>query len=229
MKRIVDIYHGSNEIVKEPKYGLGQKHNDYGPGFYCTESEELAKEWSCSSSNHGYSNHYQLDTEYLNILNMNTEEYSVLNWMAVLVSNRLFSITTPIAGKGKRYLQDYFMLNVKAYDIVIGYRADDAYYDFADTFLNNGITVTQLAKAMKLGRLGEQIVLVSKAAFNKIEYIDSSFADRGIYYPKRKERQDAAINDYFKMCEEDDSGLYLSDIVRGGIKNNDERIPRNTP
>lgn len=54
--------------------------------------------------------------------------------------------------------------------MITGYRADDSYYDYAESFLNNGITVQQLAKAMQLGKLGEQIVLKSKLAFSRIAY-----------------------------------------------------------
>lgn len=38
------IYHGSKNIVMQPKFGLGKLYNDYGRGFYCTESLDLAKE-----------------------------------------------------------------------------------------------------------------------------------------------------------------------------------------
>lgn len=229
MKQRLDIYHGSQEIVSKPSYGLGRRNNDYGQGFYCTENEELAKEWACSTNSSGYANHYELDTTDLNILNINSEEYSILNWMAVLVQNRRFSIDNPVAGKAKRFLLENYMINIKAYDIVIGYRADDAYYDFADSFLNNAITIEQLAKAMRLGKLGEQIVVMSKAGFEKTEYIGCSFADNKFYYPKRKERLDAALQDYLRIVNEDDDGLYLSDILRGGVGNDDPRIPRNTP
>ena len=41
------IYHGSDHMITTPMLGLGQTHNDYGPGFYCTEWIELAKEWAC--------------------------------------------------------------------------------------------------------------------------------------------------------------------------------------
>lgn len=57
---------------------------------------------------------------------------------------------------------DNFSVNVNAYDLIIGYRADDSYFDYAESFLNNGISVQQLAKAMRLGKLGEQIVVKSK-------------------------------------------------------------------
>ena len=41
------IYHGSDHIVGLPKFGSGKSYNDYGLGFYCTETIELAKEWAC--------------------------------------------------------------------------------------------------------------------------------------------------------------------------------------
>ena len=46
MKKDIIIYHGSQQIVEVPKFGLGKTYNDYGQGFYCAESIELAKEWA---------------------------------------------------------------------------------------------------------------------------------------------------------------------------------------
>lgn len=37
------VYHGSQMIIESPEFGKGNLHNDYGMGFYCTESVELAK------------------------------------------------------------------------------------------------------------------------------------------------------------------------------------------
>lgn len=39
------LYHGSKDIIEHPRYGAGKPYNDYGRGFYCTESLDLAKEW----------------------------------------------------------------------------------------------------------------------------------------------------------------------------------------
>ena len=36
------LYHGSNHIIEMPTLGGGKRTNDYGPGFYTTESLELA-------------------------------------------------------------------------------------------------------------------------------------------------------------------------------------------
>ncbi|MGN0334690.1 MAG: DUF3990 domain-containing protein, partial [Lachnospiraceae bacterium] len=144
MDKLITIYHGSEKIVEQPTFGEGKKNNDFGLGFYCTESEELAKEWAVSSLRNGFSNRYTLDAEYLNILDLNSPDYTILNWIAVLVEHRLFSIKTPVARRAKRYLIDNFSVNVNAYDLITGYRADDSYFDYAESFLNNGISVEQL-------------------------------------------------------------------------------------
>ena len=39
MKRT--IYHGSQNIISQPIYGYGKSYNDYGLGFYCTDSIEM--------------------------------------------------------------------------------------------------------------------------------------------------------------------------------------------
>lgn len=179
MDKLITVYHGSKQIVEVPTFGEGKEHNDFGLGFYCTESNDLAKEWAVSSLRDGFSNRYQLDTEYLNILNLNSPDYSILNWMAVLVEHRIFSIKAPVARRAKRYLIDHFGVNVNAYDLIIGYRADDSYFDYAEAFLNNTITVEQLSRAMRLGKLGEQIVIKSKFAFSKIRYDGFEVAGKG--------------------------------------------------
>lgn len=223
----MELYHGSSKIITKPEFGAGRLHNDYGRGFYCTENEELAKEWACTSIEDGISNHYRLNENDLKILNLNSDEYSILNWMALLVTNRLFRLSAPIAARGRKYLEENFLVNVNAYDLIIGYRADDRYYDFADAFLNNTITVEQLSGVMKLGKLGEQVVIKSKYAFNCLEFVDYSPAEKEIYYPKRMQRNEEADRGFTEICKDNADGLYMIDIMRGEIGNDDARIPRN--
>ena len=227
MKKLITLYHGSEKIIEKPTFGEGRKNNDFGLGFYCTENEELAKEWAVSSLRDGFANRYTLDTEYLKVLNLNSPDYTILNWIAVLVEHRLFAIKNPVAGRAKRYLIENFGINVNAYDLITGYRADDSYFDYAETFLNNGISVEQLARAMRLGKLGEQIVIKSKYAFSLLNYEGFDIAEKDQYYVLRKARDDEANQLYWEMLEEESDGLYIRDIMRGGIKNDDPRIPRN--
>lgn len=227
MDKLITIYHGSKQIVEVPTFGLGRKNNDFGLGFYCTESNDLSKEWAVSSLSDGFSNRYTLDTEYLNTLNLNSPNYTILNWIAVLVEHRLFSIKTPIARRAKQYLIEHFGVNVNAFDLITGYRADDSYFDFAEAFLNNAITVEQLSRAMRLGKLGEQIVIKSQFAFSKIKYEGFEVARKDEFYVLRKARDDEANQTYLDIQEEESDGLYVQDIIRGGISNDDPRIPRN--
>ena len=227
MDKLITLYHGSERIVEVPVFGEGRQNNDFGLGFYCTESGDLAKEWAVSSLRNGFVNRYTLDTEYLNVLNLNSPDYTILNWIAVLVEHRLFSIKTPVARRAKRYLIDNFGVNVNAFDLITGYRADDAYFDYAESFLNNGISVEQLARAMRLGKLGEQIVIKSKFAFSRLKYEGFDIAEKEKYYVLQKARDDEANQLYQEMLEEESDGLYIQDIMRGGIKNDDPRIPRN--
>lgn len=227
MDKLITIYHGSKQIVEVPTFGAGRKNNDFGLGFYCTESLELAREWAVSSLQNGFANRYTLDTEYLNILNLNTPEYTILNWMAVLVEHRLFSIKTPVARRAKQYLIEHFGINVNAYDLITGYRADDSYFDYAEAFLNNAITLEQLSMAMQLGRFGEQIVIKSKFAFSKIRFEGFEAAEKDRYYVLRKARDNEANKAYLDILDEDSDGLYIQDIIRGSVSNDDPRIPRN--
>ena len=91
MEKLITVYHGSNQIIEYPTFELGRKDNDFGLGFYCTESSDLAKEWAVSSLRDGFSNRYTLDTEHLNILNLNSPAFTILNWMAFLVEHTVFS------------------------------------------------------------------------------------------------------------------------------------------
>ena len=227
MNKIITLFHGSEKVIEVPSFGEGKRNNDFGLGFYCTETENLAKEWAVSSLRDGFCNRYTLDTEYMKILNLNSPDYTILNWIAVLVEHRLFSIKTPIARRAKKYLIDNFGINVNAFDIVTGYRADDSYFDYAESFLNNAISVEQLAAAMKLGKLGEQIVLKSQFAFSRIRFEGFDVAEKEEFYVLRKERDDEANRLYLELLEEESDGLYIQDIIRGGITNDDSRIPRN--
>lgn len=215
MKKI--LYHGSHEIVQEPKFSLGKEYNDYGQGFYLTEDPGLAGEWAVNSGRDGYVSRYELDMDDLNILYLNSEEYSILHWMALLVDNRRFRISTPVMAGARDWLMDNYLIDLGFYDAVIGYRADDSYFAFAKDFLNNSITLGQLSGAMKLGKLGEQFVIKSRFAFEILEFKGFEPIESSLFYPRRKARDEIARTEYRKMLEkESEDGVYIRDLMRGG-------------
>lgn len=222
------VYHGSPEIVKIPTYGLGSDKNDYGRGFYCTENSELAKEWSCPTVKDGFANRYELDFSDLNVLYLNKEGYNILNWIAILLNNRIFPKRSPVSRQASNYILSEFLPNISGYDIICGYRADDSYFSYAKDFLNNTISVSQLSQAMKLGELGEQVVLMSEKAFEKITFLDYEIADGSIYNSQRMERENRAKRAYLDNHGADfeiaPSDLYVLDIIREQVKNDDPRL-----
>lgn len=220
------LWHGSATIIEHPDLSRGKAHNDYGRGFYCTESMEMAKEWACAvPGQDGYANQYELNCEGLRILNLSEQTYHVLNWLAILAANRDFRTAAPIGMEGKEYLIREFGVDLTPYDIVRGYRADDSYFAFARAFVNNMITTAQLEQAMRLGKLGEQIVLKSDEAFRQLRFLGKDFADASIYFAKRERRNRSAEQSFRTIVQgKAGTGLYMVDIIREGMKNEDLRL-----
>lgn len=158
---------------------------------------------------------------------MTESKYSILNWLAILLENRLFTLTSPISIQAKEYILENFSVDISNYDVIKGYRADDSYFSFAEDFLNNTISVQHLSKAMKLGKLGVQYVLISQKAFDKLKFESGNEINKNKYFNLFSSRDLKARNDYasskidFNINSND---LFVRDIMREEIKNGDTRI-----
>lgn len=224
MKKI--LYHGSENIIEQPEYNKGEKTNDYGRGFYCTEQIELAKEWACKKQQNGFVNKYELDMSALNVMNLNDPKYSILNWLALLAAHRTYWQNGSIAAEAKAYIKEYFLMDISDYDIIIGYRADDSYFAFAQDFVSGTISLQKLKEAMHLGRLGEQVVLKSRRAFLAIQYLGNEAVAAEEYYMKKMLREREARREYRRTRNRiaDVNELFMIDIMREGMKNGDTRL-----
>ena len=222
------LYHGSQIILEKPEYGKGARNNDYGRGFYCTEEIELAKEWACAKQTNGYVNIYKLNLEGFRVLNLNSGKYHILNWLALLADNRTYWQNGSIAEEAKKYIKEHFLIDITPYDIVVGYRADDSYFSFAQDFVSGVISLEKLSEAMRLGKLGEQIVLKSPKAFETIYFQNYENVDAEIYYIKKAEREREARREYRRRKKEsaDIHELFMLDIMREGMENGDTRLFR---
>lgn len=231
MDKTMPLYHGSSFIIERPEFGKGNPFNDYGLGFYCTETLELAKEWACSMGQDGFANRYSFRSDGLSILNLTDGNYSILNWLAILLVNRKFNLSIDVAAQGREYLASTFLPPYENYDVIIGYRADDSYFSFASAFLNNTISLAQLERAMSLGKLGEQVVLKSEQAFSHLHFEESIPAERTIYYP-RKAIRDSKTRAAFRAESKTAlilDAVYMIDILREEWKNDDARLRGNVP
>jgi hypothetical protein len=224
MESVMKLYHGSISVIDMPQLGKGNHKNDYGLGLYCTEHVELAKEWACSSCKDGFVNGYSLDMTELTVCDLT--RHHILNWMAILLENRTFDLSAGVASAARDYILQTFLPEYRNFDIIRGYRADDSYFSFARDFLNNSLSLEELAEAMKLGELGEQVVLKSEKAFDILTFEEATPVDSSIYHPKWVSRDQKAREDYRKMKERSNplEGTFIIDIIRQQWRNDDERL-----
>ena len=223
----IEILHGTDHIIEVPDITKGNEKNDYGKGFYCTRIPEMAKEWACKQNMDGFSNRYELDLTNLKILDLTDSKHTVLNWIALLLKHRTLSLDSEIAIDAKNYIIEHFSIDTQEYDVIIGYRADDSYFRYAESFVENGLSLRSLSKALHLGKLGEQTVLVSQKAYNQVKFIDAEPVDRNIYYPKFIDRDTKAREAYkndIKKTKSYRNDIFVMDILREEIENDDPRI-----
>lgn len=220
------LYHGSSNIIEKPLYGYGKPYNDYGLGFYCTDSIDMAKEWGVGKEQNGYANCYEIECDGLRILNLNAPEYCILHWLTVLLQNREFDIPSGLALEAKEYLIANFNVDYQSCDAIIGYRADDSYFSFAQDFINGTISYRQLNNAMHLGQLGQQFVLKSQTAFERIRFIGSETANSGEWYAKKMLRDKTARREYFSVerSKRQRGDLYITQIMDEEMKMDDSRL-----
>ena len=226
---VIKLFHGTDHVIKKPILSIAKETNDYGKWFYCTLDSEMAKEWACKKKTNGFMNEYTFNDEGLKILNLLDGNHNVLNWIALLLKYRVFTMNDEIALDAKDYVIDNFLVDTAGYDVIIGYRADDSYFSYAQSFIQNALPLRILSKALRLGELGDETVLVSEKAFKQIKFVSAIPVDKTIYYPKFIARDTKARITYHEELKKDKSyrdDIYVLDIIREEIKNNDPRIQR---
>lgn len=223
---IKKLYHGSANIIEKPIFGYGKPYKDYGLGFYCTDSLEMAKEWGVGKDQNGYANCYEINCEGLQILDLNASEYCILHWLTVLLQNREFDVPSGLALESKEYLLSKFAVDYQNYDAIIGYRADDSYFSFAQDFINGTISYRQLNNAMHLGKLGLQFVLKSKKAFDRIMFVGIEVADSDEWYAKKMLRDKTARREYFSVerNKRQRGDVYITQIMDEEMMPGDPRL-----
>ena len=222
------VYHGSAVVIEKPELSKGKLSNDYGRGFYCTEDMEMAREWACKGKEPpAFANVYELDLEGLKVLDLSKEPHTVLNWIAVLLANRTFQLDLEVAIEVRNYFIRNFMPPIADADLVIGYRADVSYFNYAETFVGNGLSLSRLDEALRLGRLGVQIALVSERAFAKLRFLRADEVPWDEYHGRYVNRDAAARREWRETLKPGAAaalGVFAYDIVRMGLRQGDERI-----
>ena len=144
-----------------------------------------------------------------------------MNWLAILLENRKFNVAEGLPQRARTYLLENFNVDYKEYDVIIGYRANDSYFSYAGDFVNGTLSLSDLSEAMRLGKLGEQVVLKSEKAFEALTFVEAIKASRQKYFAKYKSRDEEARDKYRHIADKPwaENETYIIDIIRNNLKN----------
>ena len=213
------IYHGSKRIIKNPVYKGSDEHNDYGPAFYMTLDLDSAKSWACRNNEIGIVNKYIISDKLFKtfkILDLtNKEKYCVLNWIAILVHFKKLNPSFIKINKMTLDWLDKYYINVEEYDVIKGFRADDAYFRFPTKFITNDLSFEDLEETFLSGDLGIQYALISNKAISALSFIDVISCDKAFINHYYSLIRDPSIKfDELSSKPKDPKKTYIFDLMR---------------
>ena len=144
----MELFHGSNVVVEQPKIITDGHYKDFGYGFYCTNLEKQAKRWALVKQHGHVVNVYDyLENKSLNILVFDemTDE-----WLDFVVACR----------QGIKH----------DYDMVEGPMADDTIWNYVDDFTRGEISRTAFWELVKFKYPTHQIVFCSEKALKQLRF-----------------------------------------------------------
>lgn len=208
------MYHGSKTKINNPTYNGSKIDNDYGPAFYLTRDLVSAHEWACRNNVIGVVNEFDLNITGLNILDLTDKnKYSVLNWLAILLHFRKLELSFIRDFKTRlKFIEEKYYIDILQFDLIIGYRADDAYFRFPSDFIRGNLTLEQLEYAFNLGNLGIQYAIISPKGINHLKYI-KSFLSEEKYINHYFDNVSFATR-RFDELNKDEEGTRIFDLMR---------------
>lgn len=208
------VYHGSKIVLKHPIYNGSKIDNDYGPAFYLTRDIQSAHEWACRNNVVGFVNKYDLNIKGLNILDLtNKQNHSVLNWLAILLHFRTLEYGFKRDFKTRlEFIEEHYYIDVTQYDLIIGYRADDAYFRFPLDFIRGNLTLEQLEYSFNLGNLGIQYAIISEKGIKHLSF-NQTIPSEYKYINRYFENVTFATK-RFDELNKDEEGTRIFDLMR---------------
>ena len=216
------IYHGGERIVRTPSFGTGRPYNDFGLGFYCTESPQYAAEWAVRSGRNGFVSAYTIDSDGLRVINLCGSQYNPLHWLGLLFNYREFDLSSDTAYRAKEYINKYYYVDHQACDCIIGYRADNRCFMFAQDFLDARLSYMNFRNALMCDDSNRQFVLKSKRAFDRIIFTGYKPALREEHYPVRRSREIRAMKSLISSVGSND--FFITDLIREEVHPYDTRL-----
>lgn len=153
------VFHGSNQIVKNPDLSHSFKNLDFGKGFYVTSVREQAERWARRKAD------FESGTNpILNIYELSDvlSDYKVLDFKDELDSWIDFVCD---CRDGK---DDY-----KNYDLIIGKVANDKVFRVVDMYHSGIWDKSRAIKEIRAYQIYNQIAFVSEKSLNLISFKSS--------------------------------------------------------
>ena len=152
------LYHGSLEIVQEPRIIKPTRTLDYGTGFYTTTSYEQAEQWvrrrMTAQANVGYINVYEMDNASMSEMNILWFDEPTEEWVDFVMSNRT--------------LINFEHNN----DLVYGPVANDRVYAAFALYESELLDKEGLIKELKTYKLVDQMLFHTDKSLKYLKYIE---------------------------------------------------------
>lgn len=216
------IYHGGERIVRAPAFGTGRPYNDFGLGFYCTEYRQYAAEWAVSPERNGFVSAYSIDSDGLRIINLCSSQYNPLHWLGLLFNYREFDLSSDTAYRAKDYINKYFSVDHQACDCIVGYRADNRCFMFAQDFLDAKLSYMSFRNAVAGDDSNRQFVLKSNRAFDRISFTGYEPALSEEVFPVRRSREIRAMRNIKPSTGIND--FFITDLIEEEVRPYDPRL-----
>ena len=216
------IYHGGERIVRDPAFGTGRPYNDFGLGFYCTEYPQYAAEWAAGSGRNGFVSSYSIDSDGLRVINLCSSQYTPLHWLGLLFSYREFDLSSDTAYRAKDYIAKYYSVDHQACDCIIGYRADNRCFMFAQDFLDSKLSYMSFRSALLGDDSNRQFVLKSNRAFDRIIFTGYEPVSGEDAFPVRRSRELRAMKNIKPSMGTSD--FFISDLIEDEVRPYDNRL-----
>ncbi|MCL2290529.1 MAG: DUF3990 domain-containing protein [Bacteroidetes bacterium] len=152
------LYHGSTEIVENPKIITSDNFLDFGYGFYTTTSEEQAHRWAKIKRNRiksidAYLNVYKIDERIFsdNLFSILRFENPSREWLRFVIDNR----------RGEA---------MHNYDFVYGPVANDTLYRTFTLYESGVLTLEETIRRLKVSELFDQLSFHTEKALENLKF-----------------------------------------------------------
>lgn len=206
----VILFHGSRGGIDGKIKPISRVRCDFGQGFYLGTNAQQAKAIVIDDdSPYFYTMKLKLsEIPEDRILNLTNDR----DWLYTILANR-----KRVPEFNSLSISQEYLNKCKNYDVIIGPIADDKMADAMSRFANYGLTDSGLIACLKSIKYGNQYVMKTQFACDKIEILD----EKQIYgmelrqlrdytVQKRRECRDV-VNDMARKYQR--TGLFLNEII----------------